>query len=438
MKRKSLAELRRWADSGTKPMLLLGPRQVGKTWLMQELGRTAFDNALYINFEADEKLLTAFEPDLNPHQIVSRLSAYTLSKITPDTLLIFDEIQAGGRALTALKYFRENAPEYRVIAAGSLLGVSLSPDISFPVGQVDMQDIYPMTFTEYLWATGREIWAETLEQWDPTDSQAFIPHDQILDVFREYMFVGGMPAAVTAWIESADPQFTRREQAAVLAAYQKDIGRHAPREDAGKIWQIWDSVPRQLARESSQHFRWNDIASGARSSRYSSALSWLLQTGIIHRVPLSEHPAVPLLQTSSVSKFKIFLADVGLSGAATHSPADAQASTYSPNYRGSAAETYVLQSLIAQGKRDVHYWGSGNKAEVDFLSVLSSHVVPVEVKSGDNVRARSLAEFRKKYNPELAVRLSTRPPGYVDGLLSLPIYMADHLVRVDRLLTERA
>lgn len=428
MRRSMEPSLVEWARGGTKPLLLLGPRQVGKTWLMQNLGRAAFPSANYFNFEDTPGLASAFGATLDPLDVVRQLAILSGQRIEPGALLIFDEIQSGGRALTSLKYFRERSPETRVVAAGSLLGVDLSPEVTFPVGQVDEMRVFPMTFTEYLWALDRYAWVDALDNWMPGDKAAPLPHDRLLDAFREYLVVGGMPAAVSRWVSEPNLHNVRTEQQAILSAYSRDISKHAPSAWVSKIWEIWDSIPSHLARETTQQFRWSDVAPTARSDRYRDALYWLLHSGIAARVKLSEHPSNPLAVTSDPARFKLYLSDVGLLGALANAPL--ATIDQSPRLRGALAENAVLQSLYAQGRTDVHYWSSGNTAEVDFVSALGRSVVPMEVKSGGSVRSYSLSEYRKRYEPQLAVRLSTREPGLVDGLLSLPLYMADQLVRL--------
>ncbi len=432
MKRLVDDSLIRWKNSPTrKPLLLFGARQVGKTYTLKHFGKTCFKNCVHIDFSKSASASRIFDGSLDPSRIVSTIEALEHQTITPEkTLLIFDEIQLCERALTALKYFCEDASQYFVAAAGSLLGVKLREDGSFPVGKTDMITLHPLSFEEYLWACGEEKLGEIIEECATSFSPCPL-HEEALSRYREYLLVGGMPDVVSRFISMQDSSMAnafdaaRTKQAEIDQAYVADIVKHAPSNLVPRIIDVWRSTSAQLAKENSK-FQYKAVRTGGRASTYEEPLAWLAAAAVVTKCVRVSEPVAPLGSFADESSFKLYRSDTGLLAASYDTlptdiiPQEGKAS----RFRGALAENYVMQQLTAADVRP-YYWGTPSKQEVDFIArSKKGDVVPIEVKSGSHVRANSLAAYREKYAPPYVVRLSAKNFGEDKFVKSLPLYAA--------------
>lgn len=427
MRRKIDEKLISWARRpDRKPLVLHGARQVGKTYSVLHLAEKEFVNCVYVDFSAQPRAAAVFEGDITPDKVVPQLEALTRETISPGkTLVFFDEIQTCPRALTSLKYFNERAPEYHVIAAGSLLGVSLGRmDYSFPVGQVDVLYLYPLDMEEFLWAKGEDALAGLIRESFDADARLGL-HDRAMELYGEYLIAGGMPQAVVACSAGGGAEQVRTVQSAILEAYLADMTKYASSMDSAKILNVWRSVPEQLAKENHK-FQFSTIASSARAHQYESSISWLAAAGLVsfcYRVSEGKSPLGAFVEHDF---FKLYLLDTGLlSSTWGLAAADVLSSDrFSSRFRGGLAENYVMQQLVASGRKPC-YWGTSSKAEVDFIiDVAGRGAVPIEVKSSGNVQARSLEAYRKKYEPDHLVRVSAKNFGFENGIRSVPLYAA--------------
>lgn len=433
MNRHAEQQLLKWRESSSrKPLLIMGARQVGKTWLMQEFGRKYYSDVAYISFDSNENMRLVFESGFDVKRILLMLQAETAKSIHPEkTLIIFDEVQECPRALTALKYFCENAREYHIIAAGSLLGLQVNSGSGFPVGKVDMINLYPMTFSEFLEAEGQQNLAQLAESIDLSMVNAFAA--RFADLLKQYYFVGGMPEAVSTFVRTHDFSAVRKVHQALLAGYRKDFSKHAPKELSPRLSQIWNSIPQQLARENKK-FICKDVAPGLRMRDMECALQWLTDAGLIHIVHRLTKPAFPPAAYRDKA-FKVFFADVGLLAAM----ADLQAQTILEGnrifteFKGALAEQYVQQELRASSEKELFYWSSNQSdVEIDFVFSSGAALIPIEVKAEINLRAKSLFTFCRKQQVKLAMRTSMAPfavntiPGKTEDdnltLLDIPLY----------------
>ena len=423
MKRKLYDKLTEWKNSPErKPLLLEGARQVGKTYLLREFGKNEFENTIYLNLDKDRKRYAVlFEDSIKPADIIARLETIINAKITPEnTLIIFDEVQEIPRALASLKYFHEDAPEYYVAASGSLLGIALHEGTSFPVGQVEPLKLEPMDFEEFMIATENERYLRVVG--NPDDLKVF--ESNFKSIFREYLVVGGMPEVVSNWIKNHDFEEVDRIQQSILLAYLDDISKHTDTTTATRIHQIWDSLPAQFAKRN-EKFMFNVIKEGARAREYEIALQWLIDCNIVRKVEkIKVGNKLPLKAYTEPSSFKLYFLDVGLfrrlAEVSTEMVLDDD--SLFKEFNGFFVEQFVLQQLAEEGS--MYYWSSESGAEVDFVTVRGTAVIPIEVKSGTNVKAKSLKTFRDNYSPKLAVRFSMKPVEYNNSLLNLPIYTA--------------
>ena len=425
MKRKIMDTLVKWREKENSrlPLLLSGARQVGKTYVMRELGAECFKNTVYVNFEADRKIGSYFETDIHAETIIGILEKYYQTKIIPDeTLIIFDEIQMCERALTSLKYFAEEAPEYPVIAAGSLLGVaSKREQFSFPVGKIQMESMYPMDFEEFLWAKGKEILAETIrahfENNRPVDEMI---HKEALFEYNNYCIIGGMPAAVLAEITSSATLSQQEIRQMLLDSYIADMAKYALPGESVKIFAAYDSLPSQLAKDSKK-FQYKLIKSGARASQYGESIDWLIRAGIVNKCVKCTQGFMPPSAFLDLAAFKLYYSDTGIMSARTGMNLERLLGNEADHFRGIFAENYVACALRSNGY-ELLYWESEGSAEVDFLIIKDNHVIPVECKAGDHVKAKSLKVYREKYHPIYSIRISTRNFGMVDQIKSVPLY----------------
>lgn len=434
MKRDIYEKLQAWRNSEyRKPLVLRGARQTGKTYILQELGRREYRWCHYFNFEEDSRLSSLFSGDRDPGRIINDLSLYGKREIRKgDDLILFDEIQACNDALNALKYFNEQANDYHIASAGSLLGVRMSKPKSFPVGKVDFLDLYPMTFYEFLDAVGQSRYRAYMEH---LDALAPIPdafHSELTGLLRRYYLVGGMPEAVSRHVANPHQDNHRVVQKAILDSYVLDFAKHAPSSDIPKLSLIWESLPAQLARENKK-FLFSVVKKGARAREYENALTWLVNAGLVHRATLVPSPKVPLNAYRDVSSFKLYVCDIGLLGALANVPTDAIQSDRPilTEYRGAFAENYVAQHLTAMTDTGLHYWkNGGHAAEVGFLLQHGSSILPLEVKSGENPRSKSLAFYASKYLPPIAIRTSLRNLKLDSRVLNIPLYALPSLPHI--------
>lgn len=425
MKRKIMQQLRQWvkATVGRMPLLLYGARQVGKTYVMQELGSGQFKNTVYVNFEAEQNIRAFFDADIHANAVIRLLEQYFHTMIIPgETLIIFDEIQMCERALTSLKYFAEEAPEYHVIAAGSLLGVAINrQQHSFPVGKVQMLTMYPMDFEEYLWAGNKELLADTIrEHFESNLAMPQTLHDEALNEYYQYCIVGGMPAAVAAYFCSTPTIGQAQLRQMLLDSYIADMTKYAKEGESVRIFAAYDSLPSQLARESKK-FQYKLIKSGARASQYGDSIDWLIRAGIVNKCVKCTQGFMPPSAFLDLTAFKLYYSDTGLLSARTQMNLERLLGVESERFRGIYAENYVACALKSNGY-ELLYWESDGKAEVDFLIIRDDHVIPVECKAGDHVKAKSLNVYREKYHPHYSIRISTRNFGMVDQIRSVPLY----------------
>lgn len=415
-----MTKLKQWREKGgRKPLILQGARQSGKTYLLKQFGRENFTNTVYLNFEQmGSDLEELFTGTISPSRLINFLAIKTNSKIMPEkTLIIFDEVQELPRALTALKYFYEEAPEYAMVAAGSFLGVALHQGTSFPVGKADFLELQPLDFEEFLWAMG--VGAEKLQQ--AGENNLF--DEELKDYLRQYLVIGGMPEAVTKWAKNRDIEEVNSVLNAILTAYRHDFSKHAQANMVERINQIWQSIPAQLFRENKK-FIYGVVKEGARAREYELALQWLIDAGLVRRVDLLKTgDKLPLKAYVDTKSYKLYFLDVGL--LRVHSGAQSEViinnETIFKEYGGSFAEQFVLSELKA-GKNEVYYWSGGAMSEVDFVIGWGKNIIPIEVKSGTNTKAKSLKVYREKYRPKLSVRFSLLHQNYKDGLVNIPLY----------------
>ena len=406
MERKLMSELLKWKDkSNRKPLLLEGARQVGKTWLLKEFGKRYFKKVAYINLQnPSREIVELFDGSIEPRRIVGMLELYLDMKISAaDTLLFFDEVQEVPRALTSLKYFCEDAPEYYVATAGSLLGIFLHQGTSFPVGKVDSLKLEPLDFEEFLWANGREKMLDYIKE-NPFENQFT---EVFYDLFKYYLFTGGMPAVVADWIETRDFDNVKINQEKILNNYRNDFSKYTDNTTAIRIRQVFESLPAQFAKKNDK-FLYGTVKSGARAREYELAIEWLLDAGIVRRVNnVKVGDKIPLKAYSDTSAFKLYFLDVGLFRYLADIPFEAinNKDAIFDEFNGLMAEQFVLQQLA---KHTLFYWTGGEESEVDFIMQYGSEIVPIEVKSGTNVNAKSLKIFREMYSPKISVRFSLR------------------------------
>lgn len=431
MERAAFAKLVQWkSDPHRKPLVIQGARQVGKTWLVKEFGARRYANVAYINFEANPRMEALFSSDLDIQRLRTGLQIEADTAIEPgETLIVFDEVQENGRALTALKYFAESGPEYHVIAAGSLLGISMHQNTSFPVGKVVFCALHPLSFYEFLNGTGNDRLARLLPAGDVGMVETF--REQFIDQLRLYMAVGGMPEAVVVFRDSRDLHRVRTLQEALLNAYEQDFSKHAAPPLVRRIREIWRSIPAQLAREQ-RKFVYGLVREGARAREYENALQWLHDAGLIHRVSRITKPALPLNAYRDPRAFKLFLHDTGLLGALAGLPLSTvlEGDKLFTEFKGAMTEQYVLQELLPIERSIVGYWtAERSQAEVDFVIQLDSSIHPLEVKASENLQSKSLRAYKERYNPPRCLRTSLSPWREEPWMTNIPLYLIGQMRR---------
>lgn len=428
MERFAINKLIDWKKSkNRKPLIIEGARQVGKTYLMREFGSKFYKNTLYVNFDRNERAKDRFKGDIDPARILKELSVQFECEINENTLIIFDEIQECKNALRSLKYFCEETPQYSIMAAGSLLGVALHENDSFPVGKTDFLQMYPLSFYEFLLATGKKMLVDILREKDVQTITSF--KDTLTELLRVYYITGGMPAVVNSYISDSDFAKVRETQNAILTAYQLDFSKHIPLSAYPKVGQIWNSLPQQLTKENKK-FAYNLVAKNAKSKEYSVALNWLVKTGLSYEINKVSKPDLPLSAYAESGFFKLYSLDVGLLGAL--SGLDTQtvlnSNTLFTEFKGALTEQFVLQQLKALGIKNVYYWTSNANAEIDFLIQRQNDVIPVEVKASINNQAKSLKVYRQKYSPRKSYRISLNGYKVDDDIVNIPLYAMESFV----------
>ena len=431
MIRSAIDHLDGWKRSpGRKPLIIRGARQVGKTWLMKEFGKTRYERLAYINFDSNPRMERLFSGDLGIPRLVAGLQLEAGVTIDPsNTLIIFDEVQEVPRALTSLKYFNENAPEYDILAAGSLLGVALHQGTSFPVGKVEFLDLHPLSFQEFLLALDKGRYAEVLLD-DLSLAGDF--RETYIELLAQYYFVGGMPEPVSVFSEQHDFEKVRGIQLRILEAYEQDFSKHAPNETVPRLRMLWQSVPSQLARENKK-FVYRNLRPGARAREFDLAMQWLIDCGLGHKVQRVSKPGLPLSSYADAGAFKLYMVDVGL--LAAKSGLDARTllngSRIFEEFKGALAEQYVLQELTSAGIRQPFYWtpDSGG-AEVDFVISLQGETYPIEVKAAENLQAKSLRVYRDRFKPTVCIRTSLANYRREGWLMNLPLYAIGALPQI--------
>ena len=423
MKRRALQDLIEWKESPQrKPLILKGARQVGKTWLMKEFGRTCYENYVYFNFDEEEELKSIFSANKNPQRIIELLSLLAGVKIRPEaTLVIFDEVQECPEALNALKYFKENANEYHVIAAGSLLGTLLAQPKSYPVGMVNLLHIYPLTFDEFLEASDEPLYSyyRTIEKGSQIEE---IFHQKLLGALDNYFIIGGMPECVASWIEYRDPEQILRIQGELVEIYENDFSKHNGKVNSGRILMVFRSIASQLAKPN-EKFMYGAVREGGRARDFEEAIEWLVSAGMIYRVCNVSKPEHPLAAFDKQEYFKLFLFDTGLLKymAGVDNSAILLKSNY--QFKGQLAENYVLQQLNGQFAISPRYY-AGKDFEVDFLLQNGTEIIPVEVKAGEDKSAPSFKKYIEMRKPEHALRISRRGLRVDGQITNVPLYLA--------------
>lgn len=429
MRRDAMQQLYDWKEKTTrKPLIVRGARQVGKTWLMKEFASSAYRQFAYINFEDNEVMKDVFQKDFDVERILMAIQLVTGIVVDTETLIIFDEIQEAPRGLTALKYFQEKAPQYHVVAAGSLLGIAMHSNDSFPVGKVDFMDLYPLSFSEFLEAVGQEAFARLLAKKDWGLIAAF--RSKLIDLLKQYYYVGGMPEVVNAFINHKDYAEVRQLQQTILDSYDRDFSKHAPIAEVPRIRMIWRSVPAQLAKENKK-FIYGVVKEGARAKDFELAIEWLIDAGLIYKVSRVKKAGIPLSAYEDFSAFKLFLLDTGLMGAMSGLPPQAllEGNVLFSDYKGAITEQYVLQQLKSVKGLSIYYWSSDtSRGELDFLLQKDVSVIPVEVKAEENLQSKSLRFCVEKNAGLHGVRFSMSDYRKQEWMINYPLYSVGYIL----------
>ena len=430
MKRTLYRDLLYWKESNNrKPLLLQGARQVGKTYLINEFARSEYSNYIYLNFEQNPDLKTLFKGNLSPQNIINNISLYIGEKINSlDTLIFFDEIQAAPESITSLKYFYEQSPDYHIISAGSLLGVSVGKQSSFPVGKVNFMKLYPMSFAEYLIAIGEELLVDRLIKDNNIDPLPEIIHEKLLNLLKMYLYLGGMPEVLQSYLDSKDIALARKIQREILEAYSRDFSKYTGKSQTIKTSELWNSIPYQLAKENKK-FKYSDVRKNARASIFEQTIEWLKKAGLINVAYNISVAKLPLSGYADYLKFKIYLLDTGLLGAMLDITMDIiiKGSELFSEYNGAFIENFVANELTVMGNRELFYWTSRSDAEVDFVMQLENEIYPIEVKSGLSRNLKSLRSYAEKYNPKIICRVSPRDFTRDNKFINIPLYAVFNL-----------
>lgn len=429
MFRFAMKKLQNWKEKDNrKPLIIMGARQVGKTWLMKEFGKSFYKKVAYVSFYNNKRMNDVFQVDFDIKRILMNLNIETGVAITPeDTLIILDEIQEAPKVLESLKYFCEEAPEYHIVAAGSLLGVAIHDGVSYPVGKVDILDLYPFNFREFLFAMDEGALSEALDTKDYTLIDNF--SDKYLFWLKNYYYVGGMPAVVDAFRMHKDYGEVRQIQNDIVRQYEGDFGKHIDSHTLPRIRMVWDSIPIQLAKENKKFF-FGQIKKGARSSEYEIAIQWLIDCGLVYKVSRVNEPHMPLKAYKSMNAYKLFVIDVGLLGAMSELEAESilEGNDIFIEFKGALSEQYVLQQLISDTEYTPYYYGTEKATfEQDFLIQKGKNIIPIEVKAETNIHSQSLRAYSDKYHPERAVRFSALKYMNQEWMENIPLYAVCNL-----------
>lgn len=432
MYRTAIEDLHKWKNKeNKKPLIIRGARQVGKTWLMKEFGNIAYTDTVYINFENNPQMAGLFAADMKIDRIITGIEIYNGRKIDPkNSLLIFDEIQEVPAALTSLKYFNENAPQYQIVCAGSLLGVALHSGTSFPVGKVEFLDLYPLSLTEFMLAMEKGQFADLLKNGDLDMAATF--KQEYIDLLKHYYYVGGMPEAVQNFVENRDFNNVRDIQQRILTAYEQDFSKHAPNAEVPRIRMLWNSIPSQLTKENKK-FIYGLIKDGARAKDYEMSMLWLTDCGLVHKVQRVTKPNLPLKAYEDLKAFKLFLVDVGLLSCLVRLGQIVllDGDRLFNEFKGALTEQYVLQQLKTVKELGTYYWTNDRgSAEIDFLLDTGTEVIPVEVKAEKNLKAKSLKIYCEKFKPKTAVRTSMSDYKKEDWLTNIPLWAVEIIAKV--------
>lgn len=427
-----MQNLKKWKNKDNrKPLVIRGARQVGKTWLMKEFGENEYEQTAYVNFESSKRLKSLFVDDFDIQRIITALQIETGIQINAkNTLILFDEVQEAEGAITSLKYFYENAPQYHIIAAGSLLGVAMHQKTSFPVGKVEFLQLYPLSFFEFLLAMGQKPLLDLLNNKDWPLIKSF--REKYIQYLRQYYYIGGMPEVVRSFKNNNNFQEVRDIQKQILSAYEQDFSKHAPHGIVPRIRMLWNSIPAQLAKENKK-FIYKVVKTGARAKDYELALSWLTDCGLAYKVTRSSKPGIPLKAYEDNHAFKLFVVDVGLLAAMGDIDVKTllEGNLIFEEFKGALTEQYVLQQIKTISDMAIHYWSAERSAsEIDFLVQYAGAVIPVEVKAGENLQAKSLKAFCQKYSPSLAIRTSMSDYRKESWLINIPLYAIGKLTSI--------
>ncbi|KUO70770.1 MAG: ATPase [Clostridia bacterium BRH_c25] len=433
MYRTAIEQLYKWKQKNNKkPLIIRGARQVGKTWLMKEFGQTAYKETVYVSFDNNKQMKNLFDADMKIDRIIMGLELYAGHKIDPaNTLIIFDEIQEVPKALTSLKYFNENAPQYQIVCAGSLLGVALHQGTSFPVGKVEFLDLYPLSFTEFMRAMGKEQFVGLIENGDFELATTF--KQEYIDLLKHYYYVGGMPEVVVNFADNHDFNEAREIQQRILAAYEQDFSKHAPNEVVPRIRMLWNSIPSQLTKENKK-FIYGLIKEGSRAKDYEMAMLWLTDCGLVHKVQRATAPSLPLKAYEDLKAFKLFLLDVGLLSCMIrlNQTVLLDGNGLFREFKGALTEQYVLQQLKTIKGLETYYWTNDRGgAEIDFLIDTGTEIIPIEVKAETNLKAKSLKTYYEKFRPEISIRTAMTEYKKEDWLLNLPLWAVESMSKQD-------
>jgi len=424
MFREAIKDLIKWKDKeNRKPLIIRGARQVGKTWIIKEFGRTQYKKMAYVNFDNNERMENLFAGNFDIKSLITGLQIEAQVSIEANnTLIVFDEIQEVPRALTSLKYFFENAPQYHIVAAGSLLGVALHPGTSFPVGKVEFFDLFPLSFVEFLEATGNDNLVSLLKAKDFEMITVF--KNLFIDLLKQYYYVGGMPEAVNCFIETNSYEKVREVQNRLLIAYEQDFSKHAPNEAVPRIRMLWSSIAAQLAKEN-RKFVYGLIRQGARAREYELAMQWLLDCGLIYKVCRATKPDMPLMAYQDFNSFKLYILDVGLLSAMSGLDIKSilEGNRIFEEFKGALTEQYVLQQIVSKRSITPFYWtAEKSNGEIDFIFQDGMDIIPLEVKASENLQAKSLKNYCLKFNPRKALRTSMSNYREEDWLINIPLY----------------
>ena len=428
MDRKIMNDLIKWKnDKNRKPLILRGARQVGKTYIIKQFGNENYNGIAYFNFDHDTELYNLFDNTKDPKRILEQLSFIYGKAIIPEkTLIVFDEIQECPNALNSLKYFEEEANEYHIISAGSLLGIRLS-HTSFPVGKVDFLDMYPMTFSEFLKADNCENLVEYMNSIKQIENIPNIFFDRLSEKLKAYFIIGGMPEVVNSWIKEKNMEKVNKIQENILRAYESDFSKHTTNIEANRISIIWNSIPSQISKENKK-FLYQVAKDGARAREYEGALNWLKDANLINKIYNVTKPSMPLISYNDLSSFKIYLNDVGLLRKMTDldSKVIAEKNKLFEEFKGALTENYILQALMAMGL-NVHYFTFDNRYEIDYLLQYKNEIIPIEVKSSENIKNTSLKVYNERYSPNTRIRFSMKNLQKDDNLINMPLFLIEYL-----------